>query len=143
MLSRWQSEILEIQPTHYFDIGVIDQEWAKKKKKFLARPALCKTSIPTMKNVMLMYTLYYIGWDAINFRQRHPVSNKQSVALGPNIDCWIGWISMQTLHCAAILSLKEWKIIKKNIKDYKIIKSKWLDFTHFSTNCYFFGLHWC
>ena len=50
-----------------------------------------------MNNVILMYILYYIGWDTINFRQRHPVSNKQSVALGPSIDCWIGWISMQKL----------------------------------------------
>ena len=28
------------------------------------------------------------------------------------------------------------------LESEKIIKRKWLDFTHFSTNCYFFGLYW-
>ena len=29
------------------------------------------------------------------------------------------------------------------LESEKVIKSKWLDFTHFSTKCNFFGLYWC
>ena len=38
-----------------------------------------------------------------------------------------------TMHYAAIVTIRKWKSIK----------SKWLDFTHFSTKYYFFGFYWC
>ena len=38
-------------------------------------------------------------------------------------------------HCTMVLAIE--------IKERKICKSKWLDFTHFSTNYYFFGLYCC
>ena len=39
------------------------------------------------------------------------------------------------LDCTMLLQLQ--------LESEKIIKSKWLDFTHFSTKCNFFGLYWC
>ena len=38
-------------------------------------------------------------------------------------------------HCTMVLAIEN--------KERKICKSKWLDFTHFSTNYYFFGLYCC
>ena len=39
------------------------------------------------------------------------------------------------LQCTMVLAIEN--------KERKICKSKWLDFTHFSTNYYFFGLYCC
>ena len=38
-------------------------------------------------------------------------------------------------QCTMVLAIEN--------KERKICKSKWLDFTHFSTNYYFFGLYCC
>ena len=43
--------------------------------------------------------------------------------------------SRDTRQCTMVLAIEN--------KERKICKSKWLDFTHFSTNYYFFGLYCC
>ena len=43
-------------------------------------------------------------------------------------------------QCCHTSNIALWAI---EIKERKICKSKWLDFTHFSTNYYFFGLYCC
>ena len=49
--------------------------------------------------------------------------------------CFLFWTLGWCPHCTMVLAIE--------IKERKICKSKWLDFTHFSTNYYFFGLYCC
>ena len=46
---------------------------------------------------------------------------------------WVWWI--QWVQCTMLLAIE--------IRERKNCKSKWLDFAHFSTNYYFFGLYCC
>ena len=46
-------------------------------------------------------------------------------------------------HLHILIEFQCTMVLAIEIKERKICKSKWLDFTHFSTNYYFFGLYCC
>ena len=96
------------------------------------------------------FSLLFQAWNPNGFIGKRPFweGKPRHVALGDhcNLSDWVAWnwqdikkwwYFQQSLlaQCTMALAIE--------IKEKKICKSKWLDFTHFSTNYYFFGLYCC
>ena len=80
----------------------------------------------------------------INLCDQHPVCDpgeKTGEIAQDEFDCFEEYNAKNltakdaTYQCTMVLAIEN--------KERKICKSKWLDFTHFSTNYYFFGLYCC